>query len=365
MDAHSLESDLLGRLERVAFEPELWPDVLDRLAHAFRATVFALRTMERGVPAFIGSERTEEIGQAYYRNDWESIDLRAIELSEAPTMTLLTDEDLVSAEVRARSPFYTDFARRMGVTHLTAWRFKEKDNSFAFAINRPVEIGRLDEGERRSLERIMPAATNAALLSARAAEAINRRFGDLIEASDLAIILVSSFGRVLFVSANAEKLFGPSFQVRNGELICRDCVPADALVRLRQALREPGPSPAVDSFMISNQPGKRILCLPMIMSAPGRDIFQAARGLLILRDLNAPYVADRNAMMRLLAFTPSEAEVAVLLASGKSVNEIAVQRSVSAETVRAMLKSAFAKTGARSQAELVSLVIRATLVGAP
>jgi DNA-binding CsgD family transcriptional regulator len=58
----------------------------------------------------------------------------------------------------------------------------------------------------------------------------------------------------------------------------------------------------------------------------------------------------------LFDLTPTEAKVASLLVEGRSVVDIARANKVSANTIRIQLKSVFAKTGARRQAELVSLL---------
>jgi DNA-binding CsgD family transcriptional regulator len=54
--------------------------------------------------------------------------------------------------------------------------------------------------------------------------------------------------------------------------------------------------------------------------------------------------------------TPAESQLAVSLAKGMSVNEVAIARGVSIETVRSQVKSIFAKTGTSQQSDLVSLL---------
>lgn len=54
--------------------------------------------------------------------------------------------------------------------------------------------------------------------------------------------------------------------------------------------------------------------------------------------------------------TPAEAQLAVRLARGETVADVAAGRRVSQETVRSQLKSVFSKTGAVQQSDLVSLL---------
>ncbi|MSO75674.1 MAG: helix-turn-helix transcriptional regulator [Alphaproteobacteria bacterium] len=68
----------------------------------------------------------------------------------------------------------------------------------------------------------------------------------------------------------------------------------------------------------------------------------------IARDLRALY-----------GLTPAEADVAVALAEGKTLDRVAEERGVSRETVRFQLKAIYAKTGTSRQAELARLVLTA------
>ncbi len=62
--------------------------------------------------------------------------------------------------------------------------------------------------------------------------------------------------------------------------------------------------------------------------------------------------------MRMFALTRAEAEVAIGIACGRRVAEIAVDRGVKVETVRTHSKTVFGKTRTRGQAELAALLAR-------
>lgn len=59
----------------------------------------------------------------------------------------------------------------------------------------------------------------------------------------------------------------------------------------------------------------------------------------------------------LFNLTPAEARVTKLISEGKSVAEAAAELDVQENTIRVQLKSVFAKTGTRRQAELMNLLI--------
>jgi DNA-binding CsgD family transcriptional regulator len=68
-----------------------------------------------------------------------------------------------------------------------------------------------------------------------------------------------------------------------------------------------------------------------------------------------PITADM--VRRLFGLTEAEAELAVALCSGKTLDEAAAERGTSVHTTRSQLKSIFGKTGTKRQADLVSLLL--------
>ena len=80
-----------------------------------------------------------------------------------------------------------------------------------------------------------------------------------------------------------------------------------------------------------------------------------AVALVLITDPEAT-AAETAGLTRGYQFTEAESAVAMLLAKGASVAEIAHLRSVSRETVRTQIKSALSKMGGRRQSDLVRLV---------
>jgi DNA-binding CsgD family transcriptional regulator len=63
-------------------------------------------------------------------------------------------------------------------------------------------------------------------------------------------------------------------------------------------------------------------------------------------------------LRRLYGLTEAETEVAIDLATGRALAEIAAARGTSIDTVRSQVKAALAKTNSRRQADLAALVNR-------
>ena len=64
-----------------------------------------------------------------------------------------------------------------------------------------------------------------------------------------------------------------------------------------------------------------------------------------------------DSLVSVYNLTPSEAQVAISLANGHSIDEIASASHHSAHTIRSQLKSVFRKTGVSRQSELIKLLL--------
>lgn len=124
------------------------------------------------------------------------------------------------------------------------------------------------------------------------------------------------------------------------------------------------------TFTIPGQRGPSVLELLCLLPSPGvdeDDMFHDSRAepsclvTLRFRDaLRTPTIAD---IRNVLGLSPMEADAALALAEGRSVEQHARVRGVSVETVRWHLKNAYQRTECAGQAELLRLVL--SLVGPP
>ena len=77
---------------------------------------------------------------------------------------------------------------------------------------------------------------------------------------------------------------------------------------------------------------------------------------IFIREPDAPLMIDRPALMETFRITPREADVAVLLARGLSLEAIAADLGLRVGTVRYNLKRVFDKLGVHNQAAVVALI---------
>jgi DNA-binding CsgD family transcriptional regulator len=178
---------------------------------------------------------------------------------------------------------------------------------------------------------------------------------------DRAAILLDDMGLVFKMNAAAERLMGHGVTISNRKLRAstRD---GDRLLQrpiaIAAANKPPHESPPLDAVAIPRRNGRPLVVqgAPLVNSA--RDLFQQARAILIIRDLDHRMEPDDFLLRELFALTPAEIRLAKAIAGGRKLSEVARLLGVSSETARAHLKSVFAKSGAHSQSELSVLLDR-------
>ena len=87
-----------------------------------------------------------------------------------------------------------------------------------------------------------------------------------------------------------------------------------------------------------------------------RDIFARSTAIFVLMPIAAPTSPPVELVMSLFDLTPAEARVARGLASGKTVDDLAGDNGVSANTVRVQVRGVLEKTGCQRQTDVVALL---------
>jgi DNA-binding CsgD family transcriptional regulator len=87
------------------------------------------------------------------------------------------------------------------------------------------------------------------------------------------------------------------------------------------------------------------------------DVNRAVLVLLVC-DTASAQMTPMEVLEDIFSLTPTEAHIAVAIASGRRLTEIAADRGIRIETVRTHSKTVFAKTRTRGQVELAALLTR-------
>jgi len=117
-----------------------------------------------------------------------------------------------------------------------------------------------------------------------------------------------------------------------------------------------GPSHVMSISRPSGWRAYPVIIAPLLAPPTGRGGGDAVAAIFI-GDPEASQITTAEFLRTLYALTHAEAELVALLARGRSLEEAAVERGVTLNTVRSQLKQVFAKTDTKRQGQLIRLVL--------
>ncbi len=177
-----------------------------------------------------------------------------------------------------------------------------------------------------------------------------------LELIGVAAICVGHDGQVLGETAAARLLYHDEFGVVGARLQARGSENRQRLQHVFDGIRR-GVATHYGVIRTSRHPDG-ILVSTVLAAKAGAPQRMAA--LVLLRDLREFQQPEAALLADAFDLTRAEAETAALIAAGRTVDQIAMARAVSKDTVRTMLKAIFAKTQTARQSQLVLLLSRFT-----
>lgn len=163
------------------------------------------------------------------------------------------------------------------------------------------------------------------------------------------------------MNAKAETLMGPWLTVRAGFLTAGHKDSDAALQKLIASAIARGPlheAEPIEAIAVARPNARPLLVRAAPMARSAQDLLQQAKAALMIVDPDERRAPQEPVLRQVFGFTNAEAEIAAALASGQDIDEIAQARGVRPATIRTQIKSIFAKTNTRRQAELVALLLR-------
>lgn len=173
-----------------------------------------------------------------------------------------------------------------------------------------------------------------------------------MEQMKAAAFLCNNWGRVVRMTSAAEAMVGPSgpLVLRNGLLSCHSPVASRQLLDAVAAAAGDAAT-SMRTVVLAGQTGERIMADVSSLPIPAGALDFAPRALVTVRRKRPVPPVELIGLN--LGLTPAEAAVARLIASGLSRAEVADRRDTSLDTIRAQLKSIFAKLNVSREVDLV------------
>jgi DNA-binding CsgD family transcriptional regulator len=164
---------------------------------------------------------------------------------------------------------------------------------------------------------------------------------------------------MLHLSPSMERHFGDAFIVRNGYLTSWDPQASSLLAETIERALAYGPvvERVTRPVAVPRRNGRPPLLVRVVpISGAAHDVFMLARAVLIVADPTDARSSTVETIATMLGLSGAEARMALQIASGQRLQDIADIERITIETARSRLKSVFAKTGTHRQVELAVLI---------
>jgi DNA-binding CsgD family transcriptional regulator len=271
------------------------------------------------------------------------------------------DHDDYTDEQMARDPFYQDLLRPHGLFwHANARLDWEAGDELAISFKRRLKAGPYQRSHAVALDTMLPDVKAAARIAHRVLDAEAAGMARLLHQRGDPVFELDAWGRVLRTHGFAHDLT-QGVSVLGRRLAATDpTVQAVLDLAVAAAVRAPQRPTGVS---LPGHDGARFYLQIVPVGGQARDVFLAAAAvaMLIRRSPRPAPVSIRHALVRdAFNLTDREVDVAVLLAEGLPLTDIARHLRIQVGTARNHLKSVFEKTDTSRQAELVALMARLT-----
>jgi len=370
-DDHVLK--LIGMAYDAALDEQKWPSFLEAFASAAGGSSAILRSnidLNKSA-SFQASIGYEPAWHSAYCNHFVKLDyFNHIMNQYVPGKIFSSDQHMDTTEL-GRSEYYNDYLRPQDKVHaFGSFLLREGGNSLVFGIQRGRRAGAFGGEEFRLLSILIPHLTRAVQVHRKISTLTVEKESALgaLDLLRMGVILTNSVGALLFVNRAAEKILAKNAGIGcfHNRLVLNSPHETALLYKLIADAAQSACGVAVGSDMrIALSSGYEFLhCLVTPVSME----FNARWNLSLGTDCVAIFLTQPGGLELspqrlavLYKITPAESRLAAQLAAFSSVDEAAKDMGISVFTARSHLKSIFAKTGVRSQAELLMLLATGTV----
>lgn len=357
-----VNSQVIELLYQAPLEPEFWSQALASLLPRFRSkhASFFIPAGGSSAPLFVqhgfsDAELKIQFSPEAMRcmNEWRA---------RLPAGQTITNRHFMNERDWERSEAYNEYIRHSGVYHGAIFRQDVPGNAFQLAVCRPHRNDPYSDEELAALHEFSN-HLGAALrlrqkldLSAQQVKVLQAALDRLNEGA----LIVNAAGVPLFANTRAQQLLERGEGLISGTAGLRPQHPA--LVELfTDAIRTASdPHWTGDLHLSLPRQKPRLPLLLDFISLSQIDVDMRGAGeaavLIFIKEPDAPFRVNRQALAASLRFTPREIDVAALLAEGAGTEAAAARLGISIGTVRFHIKRMFQKAGVRNQAGLVSLI---------
>ena len=320
--------------------------------------------------SFFRGQRHREIERDYFEN-YYTVDERVPRLRHLPDSRLCHITELYTEEELKTSAAYNELLARGHARSSINVRLNGPNGSrIVWVVNDPVDGDSWSSAQLDSIRRLLPHIRQTVRVqqALAGAGALGTTLTELLDTTGLGIVQLDGRGRIVAANDRARDLLrtGDGVFDERGFLFARTPEDnAELQGLLARALPRFGDQGAGGSTMVKRSSALPPLVLQVTPVGRQETDFHLwpVAALVLVADPAGHTRIDPAVAEAALGLTGMESRVAVLLAEGMSVREVAKATDRGESTIRSHVKHMFAKHGLSRQAELVRLVL--SLAGAP
>ncbi|WP_093425974.1 MULTISPECIES: helix-turn-helix transcriptional regulator [unclassified Pseudomonas] len=334
-----------------------WRDTVRHLAAYMESSsaVIVIRPSTRSDLGFLVCQPQNPDVEHAYRSHFWTLD----PFLELPIGRVMTINDHLGMDNWLASDFYQQFMGQGGPIHGLGVNIVSTNGTVCrIRMYRMPSQPAFTEHDKRRLNDLLEHFNQALNLATRIELQVTQTelYEDALDRLHISVIVLDENQQVLRCNHMAKSILNDSDGLKwagNG---------VEAYYRnerrlLDDLIHSAGPTAQVMS--ISRASGKRKLGL-VVRSIPLREESEGKcrpAWVIFVCDPDAQTTAPREIMRQVFEFTPAEANLAMELANGLSLDEAAELLGIRRNTARTHLRAIFAKAGVTRQAELVRLVL--------
>ena len=368
-------SELIPEIYKATVDPGHWDYVLERLAALTQSNTACLYYLDKKleVASTIAQFGCPKHMVQNYNKQFSKLD----SLFDETTTNDEKGESLCQFFSPAENDFlnlesdiYENWMKPEGIYHLGRIQFLNDDlHKAAIAILRNEDAGAWKKGDIRVINDIVPHLKRALDIHAEFTR-LRMQQDALMKGLDrlvIGLILYDRNARAVYINPTAKAIIKshPALDLNDDDGLILNA--AKDHKNLRQAILDTANIEPEDSWKQSIAIGIThpdvvaplpLLVTPMHAHLLTSDLdYEGAKVALFLSDPNLQQPISVNNLVSVYKLTPSEAQVAISIANGHSIEDIAKTSHHSAHTIRSQLKSTFRKTGVSRQSELIKLLL--------
>lgn len=315
-------------------------------------------------------------GELAYMQQYRFIDPRLPVVLERPLGEWTHCHEVVSEEVVARHPFYQEFLIPHDRRYMSACKLVDApEATVVLATLSGRDQGPLPPAAVGFLEQLLPHFRRACRIALQnfvySTQALVGHM--LVDKLRQPVILMSTAGEVMHANEAAGELLRSTTLVRveDGRLqlparhqqdLLRGCEAAEQALKMRVAAGQHdarGDGQFQSLHMVERDERESLYAFYTVLSPQGAMGTFGLRPVVMLmfyHPASAPAI-DAELLYAVFNLTPAEARIAIQLAEGKPLKQIAQAQGVQHETVRKHLQAIYQKTATNRQPELIRLLL--------